>query len=47
MIAVPYLTLSGFGYYFYRMVKKHRQTLDTTVTSCDSSGLNSGAKESS
>lgn len=46
MIAVPYLTFTGVALYFYRLVKKHRRTLDATATSCDSSVNKVGAKES-
>ncbi|HZU96701.1 MAG TPA: hypothetical protein VFF73_08425 [Planctomycetota bacterium] len=48
MIAVPYLTMTGFSIYFYRMYKKYQRMLDTTAETCDSLGPHPtvGARES-
>jgi hypothetical protein len=46
MIGVPYLTVTALGFSFYRMAKKHRQTLDMASTSCDSAPLNPGVERS-
>ena len=46
MIAVPYLTLSGFSFYFYRMYKNYQRMLDRTAATCDSLGPRVGAKQS-
>ncbi|MEZ0227049.1 MAG: hypothetical protein ACAI25_00370 [Planctomycetota bacterium] len=46
MIAVPYLTLGGLGFAFWRAMKKHQRSLDMAATSCDSSGLPVGVEKS-